>query len=208
MADCYYMGQNISQEGHMLHQKVCDDVIEFMGTNVLAIFNGLNNRNDQFNEFSSVGLEMSVINEKHWYPFNTLINAFNLMLDKKAENTLFSIGRHVLDFAKFPKIDSIEDALGLMDKIYHMNCTDKNGESYYNSKTDEMKDGIGNYRYIKVPGQNEAFMLCDDPFPCEFNRGLITKFAQSFDKNAKVIHDDQFGCKNKGGSACRYIIIW
>ena len=169
----------------------------------------LNDKNiNSGDAFSSVGLEMSVVNENYWYPFNTILNAFNLMMERNAGNSLFSIGRHVFEYAKLPEMKNIEDALAMLDTIYHMNCTSINGESFYDDNCSEMKEGIGHYRYVKVPGQNEAFMVCDDPFPCDFNRGLITKIAQAFDKNAKVIHDDQFGCKSHGHKACRYIIIW
>jgi len=197
----------------MLQHKVSDDVIEFMGTNVLAILNVINGKksNDikpNRGEYSSIGMEVSVVNERYWYPLNTILSAFDLMLEKRADNTLFSLGRHVLDYARFPQIDNIHDALSIMDKVYHMNCSYTSGESFYDYKADEMQEGIGHYRYVKVPDENEAFMVCDNPFPCDFDRGLITKIAQAFDKSAKVLHDDQFGCRKKGKHSCRYIIIW
>ncbi len=70
----------------MLQQKVCDEVIEFMGSNVLAILNSLRNSEEiMTNDYRSIGLEMSVVNENYWYPFNTLLHAFDLILDRKSD---------------------------------------------------------------------------------------------------------------------------
>lgn len=206
---CILHAHQQGREASMLQHKVHDEIIEFMGTNVLAILNGLNEKSITEQEgFASIGMEFSVINENYWYPFNTLLNAFRLMMEKKAGNTLFSIGRHVIEYSHFPEMNTIEEGLASIDKAYHMNCSYMNGDSFYDPDHDEMKEGIGHYRYVKVPDANEAFMLCDDPFPCEFDRGLITRVAQAFDRSAKVIHDDEFGCRSKGSKSCRYIVIW
>ena len=74
--------------------------------------------------------------------------------------------------------------------------------------TGEMTEGIGHYGYEKVENKNKIISKCENPFPCYFDRGLLTAMAQKFENTAEVKHDDSKSCRRKGGESCTYIITW
>jgi hypothetical protein len=50
--------------------------------------------------------------------------------------------------------------------------------------------------------------VCDNPYPCAFDRGIITAMAQGFELQAKVVHDDAKPCRKQGAESCTYIASW
>ncbi len=71
-----------------------------------------------------------------------------------------------------------------------------------------MLEGIGHYHYKKVDDEQKAILTCENPYPCDFDRGIIFAMGRRFDLNAKVIHDDSKPCRKKGASSCTYIADW
>jgi hypothetical protein len=113
------------------------------------------------------------------------------------QNTLFSIGMKIPENANFPpEIESLEKALQSIDVAYHMNH--RNGE-------------IGHYRYESV-GPKSVKMVCQNPYPCAFDRGIITAMAKRFKPKdsimVNVMHDDSAPCRVKGGASCTYNVRW
>jgi len=51
-------------------------------------------------------------------------------------------------------------------------------------------------------------MVCDDPYPCDYDMGIITSFAKKFDKMATVRHAEHLPCKKKGADSCTYLVKW
>jgi hypothetical protein len=74
-----------------------------------------------------------------------------------------------------------------------------------------MKEGIGHYGFEKIDDQ-KIKMVCDNPYPCDFDRGIITNTAKIFspDKNKfpRVEHDQSGVCRKKGDESCNYIVSW
>ena len=78
---------------------------------------------------------------------------------------------------------------------YHMNH--KGGE-------------IGYYRFTKT-GERSGVMECKNPYPCDFDMGLVQAMAQRFapaGSHPKVVHDTTKPCRAKTGDACSYLITW
>ena len=79
--------------------------------------------------------------------------------------TLLMIGRQIPKNAKWPPdVDTLEKGLASIDVAYHLNH--RGGE-------------IGSYRFEKTSA-NTAKMVCRNPYPCDFDLGLIDAVAHKF----------------------------
>ncbi len=133
-----------------------------------------------------------------WYPQQLWLDAFrdiasgtiNAMLD------LVSIGMKINERAHFPPdINSIESALQSIDVAYHMNH--HGGE-------------IGSYQYIRVSG-TQIDLVCRNPYPCDFDYGLIYGTVQRFrlPRTPFVVeHDGTAPCRKRGADSCTYHVTW
>lgn len=73
-----------------------------------------------------------------------------------------------------------------------------------------MSEGIGHYVFSK-PGDREAKMVCQNPYPCDFDRGIIEGMARKFrptGSTVQIAHNDAAPCRKKGAQSCEYIIKW
>jgi hypothetical protein len=170
--------------------------VEVNGETVYAIVDGMGT-------FKSVALEILAENgivdpqPGVWYPQQNWLNAFKKISDFLGPNTLFNIGLKIPENANFPpEIQTIEQALVAIDVAYHMNH--RNGE-------------IGEYKY-QSNGGRAAKMICPNPYPCAFDRGIITAMAKRFKprdtKMVRVKHDDSALCRMDGAESCTYIVTW
>lgn len=82
-----------------------------------------------------------------------------------------------------PEINTIEKGLAAIDIAYHMNH--RGGE-------------IGHYKFQST-GNNSGKMVCDNPYPCEFDRGIIEAMAQKFKPKDSIMafveHDESQPCR-------------
>jgi hypothetical protein len=69
-------------------------------------------------------------------------------------------------------------------------------------------EGIGQYGYEGTADTNQIISVCDDPYPCDLDRGLIAAMAARFEPSAKTQHDPNAPCRKKGGKNCTYIVFW
>jgi len=118
------------------------------------------------------------------------------------------IGQHVPKHAPFPpSINDIHGAMGSMDAAYHMNHR-KGGRVMFDPATGQMLSGIGNYGYAPVPRERRIISVCENPYPCDFDRGIITALAARFERGSRVTHDDSAPCRKNGADSCKFIIAW
>lgn len=133
-----------------------------------------------------------------WYRQQAFLDAFSSISDKLGADVLFNIGTKFSENAEFPLgIDSLEKALISLDTAYHMNH--RNGE-------------IGHY-YFTATGRGHYEMVCRNPYPCEFDRGILAAFCSRFtptgsETKAIVAHDNSKPCRKDGADSCTYRIIW
>jgi hypothetical protein len=131
-----------------------------------------------------------------WYPQQAWLNAFREIANSIGGKTLYQIGKSIPRNAKFPPgIDSIEKALGAVDMAYHLNH--QGGE-------------IGHYLFEKS-GPSRGAMTCRNPYPCEFDHGLIEAMALQFKPAGAIVrveHDAAKPCRAKQGESCTYVISW
>jgi hypothetical protein len=51
-------------------------------------------------------------------------------------------------------------------------------------------------------------IIMETPYPCEFDRGLVTALAARFEPMTKTVHDNDAPCRKKGGASCTYVVTW
>ena len=144
-----------------------------------------------------------------WYPQQAWLDSFRAISETIGAKTLHAIGRRIPENANFPDdINDIESALQSIDVAYHMNHR-LGGKMLYDPRTKKMREGIGHYRYQKL-GDNKIKMLCNNPYPCDFDHGIIEAMALRFKPSdclfVEVQHDDSAPCRKKGEDSCTYYV--
>ncbi len=83
------------------------------------------------------------------------------------------------------------------------------GKMLFDMNTGTMSEGIGHYGYKRDSSeQNRIISVSHNPYPCAFDRGIITAMARKFQHDAVVTHDDSKECRSHGKETCTYIITW
>jgi hypothetical protein len=165
------------------------------GQTVLSVIAGMG----AFKETAARILERHAITNPQpnaWYPQQAWLDAFREIAASIGAKTLNQIGRSIPRNARFPPgIDSIEKALGSLDAAYHLNH--RGGE-------------IGHYTFSKA-GPAKGTVVCQNPYPCEFDRGIIEAMAAQFKRPGSVVrveHDPAKPCRMKQGDSCTYVVSW
>ncbi len=184
--------------------------IEVRGTIIRSTIDGMGVfKNVAFKILSDVGFDNIIFSEDRWYSQKKWLEAFRRISEEVGPNTLFTIGTKIMKNAVLPPLNTIEEALSLMDIAYHMNYRDRKGRILYDPVKKVMSEGIGHYKCIMAKdGKNKAIMFCDNPYPCDFDRGIITEFSRKFSPFAKAVHIDSKPCRKKGADSCTYLVTW
>lgn len=132
----------------------------------------------------------------HWYSQQAWLNAFKTISEQAGDTVLSAIGQKIPENAKFPPdIDDIHKALLIIDVAYQMNH--RNGE-------------IGHYNYEKT-GDRSAKLVCTNPYPDEFDKGIIIAMAKKFrpsEFNLIVEIDKTQPVRMKGGDSTTFNVRW
>ena len=133
-----------------------------------------------------------------WYPLQPLLDALKEIYegDFSAVLDMVHIGMKIPEHVIWPpEIQTLEDALFSIDVAYHMNHAD--GE-------------VGFYQATQV-NEREIEMVCQNPYPCDFDYGLLYAIAQRYlppDGDLIVFHDENGPCRKYGDDSCTYHITW
>lgn len=102
------------------------------------------------------------------------------------------IGKKIPETAKFPpQVNDIQSGLGSIGLAYQMNH--RGGE-------------IGYYQFRKT-SDKEGYVEASNPYPCDFDLGIVEGMSKRFAPNAIVRHE-KGECRKTGGSICRYCVKW
>jgi hypothetical protein len=134
--------------------------------------------------------------KEKWYPQQAWLDAFRMIAEHIGQETLRAIGEKIPGTALWPPtIREVGEALASIDVAYHMNHF--GGE-------------IGHYRFERT-GERAGRVVCDNPYPCAFDLGIVRATASSFAPKGvipAVKHDAHGGCRQKGGESCTYLVSW
>ena len=168
--------------------------VEVNGQTVLSVIDGMGTYKDLAkNILRKQNIDHVV--ETDWYSQQAWLDAFEEISRSIGSNTLYMIGTKVPENAKFPpEIDSVEKALISIDMAYNLNH--RGGD-------------IGKYSYERIDDRSGR-MVCLNPYPCDFDRGLIKAVGEKFSNGApvSVTHDNSCGCRKKASDSCTYNIRW
>lgn len=191
----------------MAEYKAFNLTVEVNGQTILSVVKGMPG-------YESTALKIlnnkgiSDIKEDNWYPQQAWLDAFKEISDKIGTNTLRSIGAKIIESAEFPpNVNSVESGLASLDVAYHMNHRAM-GKVLFNPQSGQMLDGIGHYHFEKK-GENEFVMNCENPYPCDFDKGLLKGVVEKFIKpgqKAEYLENVKSGCRKNAGTKCSYLI--
>ncbi len=194
----------------MKQYKAINQNVEVNGQTILSFIDALGSMRDiGFKILRDNGIDNPQKGE--WYLQQKWLDAFTYIGSIADSSTLYEIGSAIFGNAEFPpEISNVHEALSSIDVAYHLNHR-LDGEVLFDDEKKEKKDGIGNYRY-KLIDDKKVEMICDNPYPCDFDRGIIYSMAKKFKPNdayfVKVEHDKESSCREKGDKHCSYIISW
>lgn len=182
--------------------------IEVNGTTIYSVIKGAGVfEKTAFRFLAANGLDNVENSADAWYPQQAWLSTFQEMQKTVGRQTVFLIGKKIPESAVFPPhIRTIEDALASIDVAYHMNHR-KGGKVMFDPATGKMLEGIGHYA-MKLVGPKEALLTCPNPYPCHFDRGIITTMAIRFNDQAEVRHLDDKPCREQGADSCQYRVVW
>lgn len=135
------------------------------------------------------------LNLNTWYNIKTSLDFFNQVATEFGPNTLFNLGKSVPENAIFPPdIDSLENGLKSIDLAYNSNH--RNGY-------------VGFYKMVSHDlEEKKIIMHCYNPYPCDFDRGLIITIARKFKSGVRVVLDESKSTKKKGGNESWYTVFY
>ena len=143
-----------------------------------------------------------------WYSQQKWLAAFEEIAREVGPNVLHEIGYQIGVQAPVPPpIKDVQAALAFLDLGYHTYHR-KNGRVMGDLATGAMIEGIGHYGARSVPGKREVVSVCENPYPCTFDHGLIEGISSRFQQDTRVTHDDTKPCRQKGAGSCTYRITW
>jgi hypothetical protein len=198
-----------------MQYKAFEPGIEVAGASLMAIVDGFRKYPtvamkylSRYGLVSNAPGKQAEIDPKAWYSLENWLAAYEEIAKEIGVNSLYSIGKGIPDAIPFPPhINDIQSCFGSIDAMYHMNHR-KNGRVMFNPETGEMLEGIGHYKFQPVPNEKRIVFVAEVPYPCEFDRGLLTAMAARFEPMSSTTHDNDAPCRKKGADSCTYIIRW
>lgn len=133
------------------------------------------------------------IDPEKYYPAEGFLKALKNIGSTMNPAVLRNVGTKIIESAQWPQgLDSLTSGLASISVAYKMNHEPNNPTI------------IGDYIYAKI-GEGEYTITCTNPYPCEFDEGIINGVARTFEKNVFVKHMDG-PCRKKGDDRCIYLI--
>jgi hypothetical protein len=137
------------------------------------------------------------LENERWYPMDKFLEAIRTLQKEIGPNTTKAVGRKIPENAMFPpNIRTLEDAFRSIDMAYRMNHRGSGS--------------IGGYHYTRV-GDRSAQMLCDNPYPCPLDEGLLEAIGERFrpvDSLWVRVEHQPGDCRKNGATACTFNLSW
>ncbi len=182
----------ISLGQNMAVYKAWDPNVEVLGVSVIAFVDNMGDRVIPILK----KFDLYPLKEDVWYNQQNVLNAYKKIQEHDFMN-MVAIGMQIPDKAVWPpEIKTVHDALASIDEAYHIN--NRGGE-------------IGHYRYTKT-GERSGTMVCDNPYPSDFDYGIIYRVVQKFrgpdSDDLLVMLDESKPTRRDGADSCTYLIRW
>jgi hypothetical protein len=137
------------------------------------------------------------LESERWYPLESFLEVFRAIQAEIGLNTIKAVGRKIPENAMFPpNIVTIEDGFRSIDVAYRMNHRGTGN--------------IGGYHYSRT-GERTAQMLCDNPYPCPMDEGLLESIGGRFRPQDSIwvrVEHQPGGCRKDGAASCTFNLSW
>ena len=148
------------------------------------------------------------IADDEWFSQELWLDAFRQIGSAVGMGAIHGIGLKIPECAIFPAwVSDVSSAIRSIDVAYHLNHR-KEGRVMFDAETGTMTEGIGHYGYTPVSGEKRILSTCNNPYPCDLDRGILTAMARRFAPEATVDHVDPRVCRKKGADQCTYLVTW
>jgi hypothetical protein len=143
-----------------------------------------------------------------WHPQNAWLSMFEAISNEIGPTTLSEIGRQVgVTSMALPSSKDVYSKMRTIDLSYHA-AHRRDGKPMYDPATGAMLEGIGHYACTLQLAAKTIVSVCETPYPCDFDLGMIGAAAGQFEPRAKTIHDNRSACRKIGADSCTYITTW
>jgi hypothetical protein len=147
----------------------------------------------------------TVVVDAEWYPFDALMRVLKKIESSVGEATLFQVGLSASANAAFPpNITDLLTSMRTINVAYHLNHR-RQGKPMVDPVTGAVDGGIGDY-VLQEGIAGGIHLLCTSPYPCAFDRGIITGLGSKFAPQVILSHEPSGRCRAKGADSCRYLI--
>jgi len=169
--------------------KPIESDIEVLGSSIISTINSFPDKRET--ELKQIFAEHGIKNpnEEEWYPNEANLAAMSTLYEKFGAGMLEKIGRDKpKNIIWPPNIETAVDAVMSIDEAYQKNH--RNGK-------------IGGYHAEQV-GKNRIELVCDNPYPCPLDQGLIEGVAFEFADKTAMVSEIGEECREEGGEHCTY----
>jgi hypothetical protein len=173
-----------------------DPNVEVSGRAVKAVLDGMGVFQKKAREIlADQGIDE--VRPDGWYPQQAWLDAFRTICDTLGSKQLFDIGRKIPETASWPaNIEDIRAGLRSINTAYQMN---------------HRGGPIGSYDYFDID-TNTARMICNNPYPDDFDHGLITAVADRYKPAGtfmvEVKIDQGLPSRSRGADFTSYLVTW
>ncbi len=141
--------------------------------------------------------DISSARPRPWYPLEDILRCLADIQERVGLVTLRAIGQQVPRHTVYPpQLTTFPVALFNMNAAFQ--------------KNHQGPGDIGGYHHEPVDGESSR-MRCDNPYPCEFNQGVLeglhARFAPRGARRLRIEHDPS-GCRSRGDASCLYHLKW
>lgn len=169
--------------------------VEISGDAVIALLDTMGGVEMGRKFLAAVGIKDAMPGS--WHSQQAFLDALRLLEETHGSDHLRKVGLRIYGSAKFPpRIRDIHQALTSIDIAYHMN---------------HRKGPIGHYTYTQVD-EHSGYVECNNPFPCEFDQGVIMGVAERFCPSGCRLHLQphipKSYCRKQGDPSCFYLVSW
>ena len=142
------------------------------------------------------------IDDNEWYQQQVWLDVLKEMSSRFGDDALSRIGTRIAGIVPLPEwAKEIDSAIKFVNIAYHISHK-KDGKIMFDPDSGVMLDGIG---HISCSRNGEEYIIVSEsPYPCAFEKGIITAIVQQFKPNVSVIHDDSTPCRKNGNESCTY----
>ncbi|MFY0528189.1 hypothetical protein ACN28I_35205 [Archangium gephyra] len=180
-----------------MNNRVIPSDVQVLGQSIMAMIGGMELlKSRAMKILADNGIPQ--LEAQGWYPMRNALTAIKSIEEKIGPVTMRAVGRKVPEHAKFPpEITTIEQAMLALNVAYQMN------------HRGQQAGNIGGYRFDTAG--HGGRMVCDNPYPCNFDHGIIEALCERFRPKDSVwvrVEHAPLGCRHKGGSDCTYLISW